>query len=78
MVEQLGTMGAITDLRCDRCNERANTLYLSKDLSAKNVEIIGLPWYCGFCMKETGQELSGMRMTVCWSSLPLWDRRLRY
>lgn len=55
----------VADLRCDRCNREMMELYLSRDLSAPNVEIIGFPWYCADCMRETGQPLETARVTDC-------------
>jgi uncharacterized protein with PIN domain len=45
------------EMRCDRCNEPVQTVYLSEDLSAPNVQVIGTPWYCAQCMRQTGQQL---------------------
>jgi hypothetical protein len=42
-------------MQCDRCQERVLELYSSEDLSSKRCEIVGTPWYCYSCMKETGQ-----------------------
>jgi len=52
-----------TNRRCDRCGCIRRRLYLSEDLSAKNVEIVGLPFYCEECMIETGQDVEGTRLT---------------
>jgi len=47
----------IMDLRCDRCAQVVFELFVSKDLSAPNVKIVGVPFYCRKCMHETRQPL---------------------
>jgi len=42
---------------CDRCREESRVLYMAKNVGASNVEIVGQPWYCKWCMDWTQQSI---------------------
>jgi len=44
-----------TSFTCVRCQKEVSTLFNSIDLSSKYCLIIGTPWYCFHCMRDTGQ-----------------------